>query len=216
MNKLSNAFLRVSLFILILAVVGVERAWSVPLEFDPMAGLEQHDPSGVSAARNRTFEIGAAVRARSKPVVAALSRALPRGGVSHHLAISGSPHATVRGAIADSLTPLPIRKNVRGAFDPTSLAVDVAFPVASSVAQQAISKGRVDPRRVVDDVKPVSLAGGLAGGLAGSAAGAALQSTLAATAGPLGRVAGFVARPVMAWAGASVGGRYAARTARGD
>lgn len=155
-----------------------------------------------------------------------LAQPLPRrtgkGSAAERVYLSTNlqPHRHLATAISDSITPARVGKNTRGALrgslHPAGLAVDVAFPIAYEATREVVQEGRISPSKLRKSFNPTGYAGALIGGVTGDVAGAAVQSVLASSLGPAGVVAGFVARPVMEWAGASVGSTYARRAEKGQ
>lgn len=166
---------------------------------------------------NGLFDSATAGRLASRPP-RRTAAAAPAGRV--YLSTNLRPHRHLRTAIGDSLTPGRTGKNVRGAVSgslhPAGLAVDIAFPIAYEATREIVQEGRISPSKLSKSFNPTGYAGALLGGITGDVAGAAVQSVLASSLGPAGVVAGFVARPVMEWAGASVGSTYARRAQKGQ
>jgi len=128
-------------------------------------------------------------------------------------------HSSIRGAINRSIRPVDIRTNVKAAFrgnlHPLSLLGNLVAPMGMEIQKQVYEDGKIDPIKLVKRLEPGALIGGTAGGLVGDMAGAAVQSTLSRVGGPFGPVLGFVARPLVSYAGFLVGSNFGRTCAEG-
>ncbi|MBI2943862.1 MAG: hypothetical protein HYY25_06650 [Candidatus Wallbacteria bacterium] len=130
-----------------------------------------------------------------------------------------SVHSTPRSAVAASIRPLDVRANVRASvrnnMSPLSMVGSLIAPVSIELNRQIAVDGRVSPAKLARAFEPGAIAGGLAAGFAGDALGAAAQSALAGTLGPIGPVAGFVARPLISYSMFLIGSNFGSSVAHG-
>ncbi len=136
------------------------------------------------------------------------------------LSTHGTVHPNPGDAMLHSLAPSQGRANtraaVRGGLDPANVALTFGIPIAQEAVRQMVQDGRINPAEMGHNVRPAALGGGFAGGVAGMVAGAALQSALASAFGPMGTVAGFVAKPLLAWGGGLLGANLGENAAHGN
>jgi hypothetical protein len=136
------------------------------------------------------------------------------------LSTHGTVHPNPGDAMLHSLAPAQGRANtraaVRGGLDPANVALTFGIPIAQEAVRQMIQDGRIDPAEMGQNLRPAALVGSFAGGVAGTVAGAAVQSALASAFGPVGTVAGFVARPLIAWGGGLLGANLGENAAHGN
>lgn len=115
-----------------------------------------------------------------------------------------SEHSSWRGALRQSFRPTDLRQNVRAAFlskiHPARLAGNLLDPLGIELTRQLASGEGLNFGKLASSLHPVVIATTLVGGGIGDIGGAAVQSILARF-GPVGATMGFVARPLMAFAG---------------
>lgn len=123
-------------------------------------------------------------------------------------ATDNSVHPSPWEAIKRSVRPIDMKANVRAAmaqrFHWTRLIGAVVAPASIEIQRQITSGEGLSASRMLAAVDPKVMATTMAGGVIGEVGGAMVQSGLAKF-GPIGAVAGFIARPLISF-GASMTG----------
>lgn len=214
---------RVALLVLLSVVAGgIGRAAVQDQVGDALALVGEATVDGVSVlaegAEAVTTEAGdrlLATTVKSGPRV--VSAATTLGGSSGSagagfFASDFTKHPSIEEALTHSLRPADavtnVKASVRANLHPLALAGNVALPVILEARRELSEDGRIDPGTMVKEVKPAAIAGGVAGTVVADAAGAVVQSTLARCGGPVGPLAGFIARPMVTYAGYMIGSNF--------
>lgn len=115
-----------------------------------------------------------------------------------------SEHATWREAMRQSFRPTDMRQNVKAAFlskiHPARFVGNIFDPLGIELTRQLASGQGLDAWKLLTSMHPVVIATTMVGGGIGDVGGAAIQSVLARF-GPVGATMGFIARPLLGFAG---------------
>ena len=135
-----------------------------------------------------------------------------RAYVQHEfLSTSYGKHANQRMAISSSIKSAPVGDNIKASLKawrhPASYAGYLLAPLVMEGHRQLKYEGKIDGKKLRETMAPLPIAGAIGGAAMGDMAGATMQSALGSL-GPLGHLAGFVARPVISFTGYFIGNNF--------
>ena len=135
-----------------------------------------------------------------------------RAYVQHEfLSTSYGKHANQRMAISSSIKSAPLGDNIKASLKgwrhPASYAGYLLAPLVLEGHRQLKYEGKIDGKKLKETMAPLPIAGAIGGAAMGDMAGATVQSALGSF-GPLGHLAGFVARPVISFTGYFIGNNF--------